>query len=50
MAILYSKENVIFFSIAIASINKNNKILMEAMKKINVTQLDGYNCTFKERL
>jgi hypothetical protein len=23
---------------------------MEAMKKINATQLDGYNHTFKERL
>jgi hypothetical protein len=23
---------------------------MEAMKNINVTQLDGYNHTFKERL
>jgi hypothetical protein len=51
MATLYSKGNVImFFSIVIDFIHKNNKILMEAMKNINVTQLDGYNHAFKERL
>ncbi len=37
-----------FFFVIIDSINKNNKILMEAMDMINVTQLDGHNRTFEE--
>jgi hypothetical protein len=47
--ILKRKCNYVL-SIVIDSTNKNNKVLMEAMKKINVVQLDGYNHTFKERL
>jgi len=47
--ILKRKCNYVFY-IVIDFTNKNNKILMEAMKKINVTQLDGYNRTFKECL
>jgi hypothetical protein len=47
--ILKRKCNYVL-SIIIDSTNKNNKILMEAMKKINVMQLDGYNHTFKEHL
>jgi hypothetical protein len=41
MAILEWKESaILFFSFVIGSTNKNNKILMDAMEKINVTQLE----------
>jgi len=43
--VIKKKHN--FFSLIIDSINKNNKIIMEAMEMINAKQLDGHNCTFK---
>jgi hypothetical protein len=38
------------FSFIIDFTNKNKKNHMEAMKMINVTEVDGYNHPFKEHL